>query len=78
MPAPHAFPAGLLAHTLVLTLSLGPVAPFDAAAVVLLVGGAIIATTWTENTGESTAGASTLDGFKKAARLIYSGGWLVG
>ena len=53
-------------------------APFDAAAVVLLVGGAIIATTWTENTGESTAGASTLDGIKKAARLIYSGGWLVG
>ena len=30
--------AGLVAHSLVETLSLGPVAPFDAAAIVMLLG----------------------------------------
>lgn len=30
--------AGLIAHSLVETLALGPVAPFDAAAVVMLLG----------------------------------------
>ena len=44
--------AGLLAQTLVGALKLGPVAPFDAAAAVLAVGGVVIASTWTENFGE--------------------------
>lgn len=37
---------GLVANGLVETLDLGPVAPFDAAATVLIVGGLIIAYTW--------------------------------
>jgi len=65
--------AGLLAQALVVTMKLGPVVPFDAAAVVLLVGGFIIATTWSENHGEGAAESSSpVDGFKKAAKLIAS------
>ena len=41
--------SGLLANYLVTDLSLGPVAPFDAAAVFLAVGGVVIFFTWTEN-----------------------------
>ena len=44
--------AGLLANTLVTTLDLGPVAPFDAAFIILIIGGAIISFTWRENYGE--------------------------
>ena len=43
--------SGFLAHTLVELLSLGPVAPFDAAHAVLLLGGLLVLATWTENTG---------------------------
>lgn len=45
--------AGLLGHSLVETFEFGPVAPFDAAAIVLLVGGAIIMWTWSENYGDT-------------------------
>ncbi len=38
--------AGLVANYLVDTLKLGPVAPFDAAMVFLLLGGGVIAFTW--------------------------------
>lgn len=62
--------AGLTAHTLVETVQLGPVAPFDAASVVLLVGGFIVFTTWTENYGDASEHSSPLDGFTKAAKLI--------
>ncbi|CAK0784454.1 hypothetical protein CVIRNUC_007658 [Coccomyxa viridis] len=44
--------SGFLAHTLVELLSLGPVAPFDAAHAVLLLGGLLVLATWTENTGD--------------------------
>ena len=44
--------AGLLANTLVYSLEFGPVAPFDAAIVVLAIGGAVIMVTWTENYGD--------------------------
>lgn len=54
--------AGLLAQTLVGALKLGPVAPFDAAACVLAVGGCVIAATWTENFGERAAVATTSSG----------------
>jgi MFS transporter, MFS domain-containing protein family, molybdate-anion transporter len=75
-----AIAAGLFAHMLVETFQVGPVAPFDAAALVLLIGGAVIATTWPENYGESkstVAGApeekaSITENFKKAAKLITS------
>lgn len=62
-----------MAHTLVETLSWGPVAPFDAAAAVLVVGGGIIATSWTENFGDASEHAPATEGFKKAANLIWSG-----
>ena len=65
--------AGLVANVLVENLSLGPVAPFDAAATVLTVGGCIIAWTWSENYGDASASSSTTDGFKKAAQLIWNG-----
>lgn len=65
--------SGLFAQTLVGTLNLGPVAPFDAAAVVMITGGIIIYTTWGENYGDSSSNSSALDGFKKAAQLIASG-----
>jgi MFS transporter, MFS domain-containing protein family, molybdate-anion transporter len=64
--------AGLTAHTLVETLSVGPVAPFDAAAIVLVVGGAIIYSTWTENHGDSSRDSNASEGFSKAAKLIMS------
>lgn len=79
---PHTPPAspGLLANVLVENLDLGPVSPFDAAATVLTVGGCVIAATWPENYGSGAApaeggpgeAASTADGFKKAAALIWS------
>lgn len=71
---PH--PAGLVANVLVESLSLGPVSPFDAAATVLTIGGIYIAFTWTENYGDSSNTESTTDGFKKAAQLIWNGGWV--
>lgn len=64
--------AGLIAHALVETLAIGPVAPFDAAATVLIIGGVIIYSTWTENYGDASSGSSATDGFKKAAKLIIS------
>ena len=62
--------AGLTAQTLVGALKLGPVAPFDAAAAVLAVGGVVIAYTWTENYGErapAVAGAATAGGATASA-----------
>ncbi|KAK9908103.1 hypothetical protein WJX75_002781 [Coccomyxa subellipsoidea] len=44
--------SGLAAHTLVEAFSLGPVAPFDAAHAVLLLGGIVILLTWSENFGD--------------------------
>ena len=41
--------SGLLANYLVTDMSLGPVAPFDAAAVFLAIGGVVIFFTWSEN-----------------------------
>ena len=46
--------AGLLAHALVEYGKLGPVAPFDAAAGVMLAGGVLVALTWTENYGDNS------------------------
>mmetsp|Transcript_13957 Transcript_13957/g.42093 ORF Transcript_13957/g.42093 Transcript_13957/m.42093 type:complete len:460 (-) Transcript_13957:1680-3059(-) len=62
--------AGLLGHGLVETFDLGPVAPFDAAAVTLLVGGAIIMATWSENFGDPSDKGSVVDTIKKAANAI--------
>jgi MFS family permease len=65
--------AGLVAHTLVETLAVGPVAPFDAAALVLLAGGAIVYTTWTENYGtDASDTTSGVEMFRRAGALIAS------
>ncbi|CAI5955747.1 unnamed protein product [Closterium sp. NIES-65] len=66
--------SGLLANSLVTSLALGPVAPFDAAALVLLLGGAIITATWPENYGDSTDSKGLLAQFHAAASAIASGG----
>ena len=59
--------AGLFAQTVVDLF--GPVAPFDAAAAVLLVGGLVIATTWGENYGGASAGEVTGDGYDHMGQL---------
>ncbi|EFN51339.1 hypothetical protein CHLNCDRAFT_33124, partial [Chlorella variabilis] len=64
--------SGLVAHTLVETAAWGPVAPFDAAATVLAIGGLIILTSWSENYGDASEHSSAVDGFKKAGALIWN------
>ena len=64
--------SGLFAHSLVETLNFGPVAPFDAAATVLVAGGCIIWATWSENFGDASQDGNAIDGFKKAASFIIS------
>lgn len=65
--------AGLTAHLLVETLAFGPVAPFDAAATVMVVGGAIIVSTWTENFGDASERHSFIGQCTKAAQAIARG-----
>eukprot|EP00878_Enallax_costatus_P027571 GHUV01029702.1.p1 GENE.GHUV01029702.1~~GHUV01029702.1.p1 ORF type:complete len:268 (+),score=38.84 GHUV01029702.1:1126-1929(+) len=67
-----AIASGLLGNILVESLHLGPVAPFDAAVVVLVVGGVMIQLTWEENFGERGAGAM-VGQFKKAIITIHQG-----
>jgi hypothetical protein len=62
--------AGLLANTLVDGFSLGPVAPFDAAAVILATGGVIIYFQWPENYGNSTSTSSLAHQFSEAVACI--------
>lgn len=64
--------SGQVANVLVEALHLGPVSPFDAAAVVLTVGGLIIAATWSENFGDASEHSSVTEGFKKAGALIWN------
>ncbi|KAK9829693.1 hypothetical protein WJX72_007390 [[Myrmecia] bisecta] len=65
--------AGLLAHLLVETFAVGPVAPFDAASLVLFIGGLVVLTTWTENYGDtSDKTGSVLETFRSAAQAIAS------
>lgn len=64
--------SGLVGHSLVETASLPPVAPFDAAFLVLVVAAFIIITTWTENFGEAGAHTPATEGFQRAAKLIIS------
>ena len=71
--------AGLVAHTLVETLALGPVIPFDTAAVVMICGGVIVLFTWTENFGNSSEKRNFLEQLKNGAHAIANGEtWVVG
>ncbi len=65
--------AGLIANTLVYTWSLGPVAPFDAAAAALVLGGIPIALMWTENYGNAKQQQGLDHTFKAAAAAIMGG-----
>lgn len=62
--------SGLLANFLVENLNLGPVAPFDAAAVVLLLGGAIILVSWGENKGSDKGNTTMVGQFQDAFGCI--------
>lgn len=65
--------SGLVGNYLVENMSLGPVAPFDAAIVVLLLGGALIWSTWTENYGDVSKPMGLAQQFADAYRLIRKG-----
>ncbi len=54
-------------------LAWGPVSPFDAAATVLLIGGAVVLTTWPENYGESNDKISIAASWRKAMDAIFQG-----
>ena len=62
--------SGLLANYLVTDMSLGPVAPFDAAAVFLAIGGVVIMFSWTENKGDNSDNTSVQQGMKQAYEAI--------
>ncbi|GIL75575.1 hypothetical protein Vretimale_15179 [Volvox reticuliferus] len=52
--------SGLAGNVLVEDLRLGPVAPFDAAIVVMLMGGALVMVTWPENYGDPNSRRSLI------------------
>ncbi|WIA21261.1 hypothetical protein OEZ85_000496 [Tetradesmus obliquus] len=64
-----AIASGLLGNFLVEDMRLGPVAPFDAAIAVLLLGGLAIQVTWEENYGDK-GGGQVLGQFQKALQTI--------
>ena len=65
--------AGLLGHALVEIFKLGPVSPFDAAALVLIGGGVYIAITWTENYGDSADKVPFHTSLVNAGKTIWEG-----
>ncbi|KAG6550640.1 hypothetical protein Mapa_007737 [Marchantia paleacea] len=64
--------AGLVGNTLAGTLGFGPVAPFDAAAVLLAIGMGIIMFSWQENYGDATDSKNLVVQFQTAAAAIAS------
>ncbi|CAI5516856.1 unnamed protein product [Closterium sp. Naga37s-1] len=64
--------SGLVANVLVTDLNLGPVAPFDAASVLLAGGMAVIVGTWSENHGDSDQSHGLLLQFQLAYHAIAS------
>ena len=62
-----------MGHALVEVFKLGPVSPFDAAALVLVVGGVYIAATWTENYGDSADKAPFHVSLVNAGNTIWQG-----
>lgn len=65
--------SGLFGNLLVDSFSLGPVAPFDAAACFLAIGMAVILSSWTENYGDPSESKDLLSQFRGAAVAIASG-----
>jgi hypothetical protein len=68
--------AGLIAQSLVGVLNAGPVAPFDAAAVVMVLGGAIVLISWPENYGDVSDTTSFFTQLNNAKSAIRNGGCL--
>ncbi|KAL3651298.1 hypothetical protein CASFOL_004300 [Castilleja foliolosa] len=64
--------AGLFGNFLVDSLNLGPVSPFDAAAILLAIGMAIIISSWSENYGDPSENKDLLTQFRGAAVAIAS------
>ncbi|CAI9284121.1 unnamed protein product [Lactuca saligna] len=64
--------AGLFGNLLVGSLSMGPVAPFDAASIFLAIGMAIIISSWTENYGDSSESKDLMTQFRGAAVAVAS------
>ncbi|XP_010919323.1 uncharacterized protein [Elaeis guineensis] len=64
--------SGLFANVLVDNLGLGPVAPFDAAAILLAIAMVIILPSWSENYGDPSESNDLIAQFKVAAVAIAS------
>ncbi|GAQ80841.1 major facilitator superfamily protein [Klebsormidium nitens] len=64
--------AGLIANFLVVDLDIGPVAPFDTAAVFLAIGCAIIIKTWGENYGDTNEEKTLQQQFQQAWNSILA------
>ena len=64
--------SGLMGNMLVEGMGMRATAPFDAAILVLLVGGAAVAWTWPENYGKEGVGSITQQ-FKAAIGAIMAG-----
>ncbi|XP_057950806.1 uncharacterized protein LOC131145636 isoform X2 [Malania oleifera] len=64
--------SGLFGNILVDALSLGPVAPFDAASCFLAIGMVVILSSWSENYGDTSESKDLLTQFKGAAVAIAS------
>ena len=69
--------AGLFGNLLVHSFSLGPVAPFDAAACFLAIGMAVILSSWSENYGDPSDNKDLITQFRGAAVAIASGELIV-
>ena len=65
--------AGLASQTLVETLGLGLVAPFDAAALIMICGGVIVLLTWTENYGDCCRSKSFFEQLRSGTLAIANG-----
>jgi hypothetical protein len=68
-----AIAAGLVGNVLVEDLGLGPVAPFDAAVVVLVLGGIAIHMTWEENYGDKGSSRPLAAQFRQALQIVKQG-----
>ncbi|CAH8317869.1 unnamed protein product [Eruca vesicaria subsp. sativa] len=64
--------AGLFGNLVVDSFSLGPVAPFDAAACFLAIGMAVILSSWSENCGDPSDNKDLITQFRGAAVAIAS------
>jgi hypothetical protein len=62
--------SGIIAHILVEILDLGPRAPFDAAATILLSGGLFIFLTWSENVSTGSTQGSLVERVSLALKLL--------